>query len=44
MNQEVFQIVVQAGRGLFGRSREENMSFLNKSIKEMEVQKEKIKI
>lgn len=35
---EVFQIIVQAGNGFFGRSREENVNFLEKSIKELEIQ------
>ena len=40
---EAFRIVVQAGNGFFGRSREENINFLNRSIKELEKQKEEIK-
>lgn len=35
-DQELFQIVVQAGNGFFGRSRKENISFLEKSIRELE--------
>lgn len=33
---EVFQCIVQAGCSFFGRSREENVSFLQKSIRELE--------
>ena len=40
---EVFQIVVQAGNGFFSRSRLENIRFLEKSIKDLELQKSKIK-
>ena len=40
---EIFQMIIQAGNGFFGRSREENVSFLEKSIKELEEQQVKIK-
>ncbi len=35
-DQEVFQIVLQVGNGFFGRSRAENISFLQKNLKELE--------
>lgn len=41
-DKEVFQIIVQAGNGFFGGSREENISFLQKSIQELEEQKTKL--
>lgn len=37
-DKELLQIVVQAGNGFFGRSREENVSFLDKCIEELEQQ------
>ena len=40
---EVFRTIVQAGNGFFGRSREENIGFLKREIKELEKQQEKIK-
>ena len=40
---EVIECIVQAGNGFFGRSRAENISFLEKSIKELEKQLEKMK-
>ena len=40
---EVFEIIVQAGNGFFGRCREENINSLEKSIKELELQKTKRK-
>lgn len=40
---EIFQIIVQAGNGFFGRTRDENISFLEKSIKELEILQIKIK-
>lgn len=43
LDPEIFQMIVQAGNGFFGRSREENVSFLEKSIKELEEQQVKIK-
>ena len=43
LNQEVFSVVVQAGNGFFGRSREENIGFLKKSLKELEQQKTNMK-
>ena len=41
---EVFPIIVQAGNGFFGRTREENIRFLEKSINELEVQQKKLKV
>ena len=35
-HKETFQLVLQAGNGFFGRSREENVQFLEKSIIELE--------
>lgn len=43
LDPEIFQMIVQAGNGFFGRSREENVSFLEKSIKELEEQQVKLK-
>lgn len=40
---EIFQIIVQAGNGFFGRSKEENIKFLEKNLKELEKQQERIK-
>lgn len=42
-DKETFQIILQAGNGFFGRSRDENISFLKKSLKELEVQQANIK-
>ncbi len=39
---ETFSIVLQAGNGFFGRSREENIRFLNKTIRELEIQQKKL--
>ncbi len=43
LSQEVFLIIVQAGNGFFGRSREENISFLKKSLTELEKQQVNMK-
>ena len=43
LSQEVFSIIVQAGNGFFGRSREENISFLKKSLTELEIQQVNMK-
>ena len=43
LDPEIFQMIVQAGNGFFGRSREENVNFLEKSIKELEEQQVKLK-
>ena len=43
LNPEIYAILVQAGNGFFGRSREENVNFLEKSIKELEEQQAKLK-
>lgn len=42
-DQEVLQIIVQAGNGFFGRCRDENIAFLQKSIRELELQLVKMK-
>lgn len=42
-DRDTFQSIVQAGNGFFGRDRAENISFLEKSIKELEQQREKMK-
>ena len=42
-DKEVFLVIVQAGNGFFGRSREENISFLQKSIEELEQEQERLK-
>lgn len=40
---EISSIIVQAGNGFFGRSRVENMNFLEKSIRDFEEQQKKIR-
>lgn len=42
-DKEVFLVIVQAGNGFFGRSREENISFLQKSIEDLEQEQERLK-
>ena len=42
-DKETFGVLLRAGNGFFGRSREENICFLQKSIQELEKQQEKIK-
>lgn len=42
-DQETFSIILQAGNGFFGRSREENIRFLKKSVRELEIQQKKLK-
>lgn len=42
-DKETFEMVLHAGNGFFGRSREENICFLQKSLREMEHQQAKIK-
>lgn len=42
LDKELFEVILQSGNGFFGRSREENISFLKKSLKEIEKQKERI--
>lgn len=42
-DRDVFSIIVQAGNGFFGKSREENISFLERSIRQLEQQQEKLK-
>lgn len=41
-DKETFGVVLRAGTGFFGRSREENISFLQKSQKELEKMQERI--
>lgn len=43
LDKETFEVVLQAGKGFFGRSRAENICFLQKSIQELEKRQEKIK-
>ena len=43
-NREVIPILVQAGNGFFGQSREENINYLQKSIKKLEQEQEKLKV
>lgn len=43
MDEETFDLMQKAGEGFFGRSREENICFLQKSIKELEIQQQKMK-
>lgn len=42
-DREIYSIIVQAGNGFFGRSRVENISFLEKSIRDFEIQQKKLK-
>lgn len=42
-DKESFDVVLHAGNGFFGRSREENICFLQKSLREMEKLQAKIK-
>lgn len=42
-DQETFSVILQAGNGFFGRSREENIRFLKKSVRELEIQQKKLK-
>ena len=44
LDPEIYAILVQAGNGFFGQSREENVNFLEKSIKELEEQQAKLKL
>lgn len=39
---ETFSILLRAGNGFFGRSREENIRFLQKTVKELEAQQKKL--
>lgn len=41
LDKETFSIVLQAANGFFGQSRDENIRFLQKSIKELETQQKK---
>lgn len=41
LDKESFTIILRAGNGFFGRSREENIRFLQKSIRELEAQQKK---
>lgn len=41
-DQETFSIILQAGNGFFGRSREENIRFLKKTVRELETQQKKL--
>ena len=43
LDKETFEVLLCAGNGFFGRSREENVCFLQKSIQELEKRQEKIK-
>ena len=42
LDKEMIPIIVQAGNGFFGRSRTENTSFLEKCIRDFEIQQKKI--
>lgn len=42
-DEETFGLVIGAGNGFFGRNRSENICFLQKSLKEMELQMERKK-
>lgn len=42
-DKETFEVILQVGNGFFGRSCEENICFLQKNLKELEKQQEKIK-
>lgn len=41
-DQDTFGVLLQVGNGFFGRSRDENICFLHKSLKELERRREKI--
>ena len=43
LDHEIFSIILDAGNGFFGRSREENICFLNKTIKELEIKEREMK-
>lgn len=43
LDKETFDVILHVGNGFFGRSCEENMCFLQRSLKELEKQQEKIK-
>lgn len=43
LDQETFDLILQSGKGFFGRSKEENCVFLKKSLSELEIQQKKIK-
>lgn len=43
LEHEIFTVMLGAGNGFFGRSREENICFLNKTIKELEIQENKMR-
>lgn len=43
LDHETYAIMVGVGNGFFGRNREENICFLQKSLKELEIQNRKIK-
>ena len=42
-DRECFEILLRAGEGMFGRSREENVSLLQKTIEELENERKKVK-
>ncbi len=41
LDKETFGLIINAGNGFFGRNRAENICFLQKSIKELELQEKK---
>jgi len=43
LDKETFEIILHAGNGFFGKSREENICFLQKSIQELEKRQEIVK-
>ena len=43
LDRETFELLIKMGNGFFGRSREENLSFLRKQLEELEKQKKTIK-
>lgn len=43
LDKEIIEVLLRAGNGFFGRSREENICFLQKSIQELEDAKQKVK-
>ena len=43
LDNESFLLLLQAGNGFFGRSREENIRFLEKSVNELEKQQKQMK-
>ena len=43
VDDETFQMILRAGNGFFGASREENICFLRKSLQELEIQQKRMR-